>query len=154
KIRRLTAPVVINGETVEKDVSQVYYSIKEIEGFRRNLEKQGYQVVVSVCFDMPSSRKDSDENATDEQNEAAKQYKANRVKRLKDWDFENIQLAEQLLSDAGHNTYRIDGYEADDIIANLVDMYANNFDFTIIYTCNIRNYNLQSHEFSYNNPPL
>lgn len=134
KMKRLTAPVVVDGVDTEKDVSQIFYSIKEIEGFRRTLEKAGHSVVISVCFDMPSSRKDTNEDATDSENEAASKYKSNRVKRLTDEDFDNIMLAEEMLSDAGHNTYRITGYEADDIVAHLVDKYSDSFDYSIIYT--------------------
>lgn len=130
KMRRLITDIA--GE--EKDVSQIYYSIREIEGFRRNVEKYGHNVIVSVCFDMPSARKQIHEGATEAEIEAITNYKSNRVKRLTDEDFQNIEVVEQLLSDAGHNTYRIEGYEADDIISNLIRKYKDNFDYSIIYT--------------------
>ena len=133
KMRRLIIPVNCNGETVDKDISQVYYSIKEIEGFRRKLESYGHTVNASVCFDMPSDRK----HMEDEKGEigyAVNKYKSNRTKRLSEEDFENIQFVEKLLSDAGHNTYRFEGYEADDIVAHLIQNYSSQFDYTVIYT--------------------
>lgn len=131
KIRRLTAPIEWKGAVIEKDISQIYYSIKEIEGFRRKLEQAGHNVFVSVCFDMPSSRKQSSKDTSEE---AADKYKSNRIKRLNDDDFENIQFVEKLLSQAGYNTYRYDNYEADDIIAHLVRNYKEAFDYNVIYT--------------------
>lgn len=128
KIRRLKAPIEWNGTVVEKDISQIYYSLKEIEGFRRGYMRDGHNVIVSVCFDMPpKARKDL-------KSEAAEKYKSNRVKRLTEDDFNNIKLVEQILKEAGHNTYRIEGYEADDIIATLVNEYHSVFDYNIIYT--------------------
>lgn len=132
KMRRLTTAINWKGTVIEKDISQIYYSIKEIEGFRRKLEMAGHNVFVSVCFDMPSARKEQAESG--EVSEAASKYKSNRVKRLNEEDFENIQFVEKLLSLAGYNTYRINGYEADDIISHLVANYKDAFDYTVIYT--------------------
>lgn len=131
KLRRLTAPINWKGTVIEKDVSQIYYSIKEIEGFRRKLEQAGHNVFVSVCFDMPSARKQQSENSGEE---ASDKYKSNRVKRLNEDDFENIQFVQGMLYNAGYNTYRYTNYEADDIIAHLVENYKHAFDYTIIYT--------------------
>lgn len=134
RMRKLTTPVELNGVTVEKDMSIIYYSIKEIEGFRRKLEDYGHEAIVSVCFDMPSMRTEVDEDATESEKEAASNYKSNRVKTLGEDDYKDIQLVERILSAAGHNTYRIEGYEADDIIAHLTKNYADDFDYTIMYT--------------------
>ena len=134
RMRRLTTQFDSGDGLEEKDVSQIYYSIREIEGFRRKLEEYGHSATMSICFDMPSMRKEVDEDSTEGEIEAAKQYKANREKRLGDDDFANIALVEELLDDAGYNTYRIDGYEADDIIAHLLDNYKGEFDYNIIYT--------------------
>lgn len=134
KITRLTHKMLVNNEMVDKDISQIYYSIKEIEKFRKDIENAGHSCIVSVCFDMPSSRKIVDETATTGESTAANQYKSNRVKKLNEEDFENIQLVEKILSDAGYNTYRFAGYEADDIIAHMVKMYKDSFDYTVIYT--------------------
>ena len=118
----------------EKDISQIYYSIREIENFRRELERNGHEVVISVCFDMPSDRKVVSDGATEGEIKAATNYKSNRVKRFTGEDFNNIAIVEELLSSAGYNTYRIVGCEADDIIANLIDRYSNDFDYNVIYT--------------------
>ena len=40
----------------------------------------------------------------------------------------------RLLNEAGHNTYRYDGYEADDLVTYLAQNYKDVFDYTIIYT--------------------
>lgn len=134
KIRRLSINMPWNGVVIDKDISQIYYSIKEIEGFRRKLEQAGHNVVTSVCFDMPSNRKNTEIGSSEIGEDAANKYKSNRTKKLSDSDFENIQFTEKLLSDAGHNTYRFTGYEADDIVAHLVHNYSNQFDYTVIYT--------------------
>lgn len=131
RMKHLTAPINWKGTVIEKDISQIYYSIKEIEGFRRKLEVSGHDVFMSICFDMPSSRKQATEDTSDE---TASKYKSNRVKRLDENDFENIQFVEKLLSNAGYNTYRFDRFEADDLIANLVDTYKDAFEYTVIYT--------------------
>ncbi len=133
RMRRLTAPIEIAGEIVDKDISQIYYSIKEIEGFRRQLEQSGHDVNFSICFDMPSERTKG-VNEIGEQTEEAAKYKSNRVKRLSEEDFKNIQYVEKLLCDAGYNTYRIEGFEADDIVNHLVATEKDNFDYTIMYT--------------------
>lgn len=122
------------GVIVEKDISQIYYTIKEIEGFRQKLEQYGHEVTMSICFDMPSGRKDVSEEATDGENEAALEYKSKRVKRLGEEDFSNMGIVRELLSEAGHNVYRLDGTEADDLVADLIKNYKDKFDYTIMYT--------------------
>lgn len=111
----------------EKDISQIYYTIKEIEGFRRKLESCGHNVTLSVCFDMPSIRQE-------EETEAANDYKANRVKRLGESDFSTITEIRKILTEVGYNTYVRLGTESDDLIANLITYYKDNFDYNIIYT--------------------
>jgi 5'-3' exonuclease len=125
RLRHLTCPVDWKGTVIEKDVSIIYYAIAEIEKQRRKLEEEGHSVVSSVCFDMPSKRKD----LTDGDG-----YKDGRAHTLKDEDFEDIAFIEKLLSDAGHNTYRFEGYEADDLVTFLAKNYKDVFDYTIIYT--------------------
>ena len=125
RLKTLTCPVNWKGTVIEKDMSVIYYSIAEIEKQRRKLEDEGHSVVTSICFDMPSKRKE----LTD-----GEEYKEGRQKTLKDADFENIEFIEQILSDAGHNTYRYAGYEADDIVTFLAKTYRDVFDYTIIYT--------------------
>lgn len=129
RMRKLTYPMEWHGVMMERDISQVYYSIKEIEGFRRKLEGIGHDVFVSVCFDMPSDR-----HKNDDVSEAAKKYKSSRTKHLSDEDFEMIQYVEKLLYDAGYNTYRFDGKESDDIIDYIVKHFSQAFDYNVIYT--------------------
>ncbi len=129
RIKRLIAPVEwMDNQTGERavkntDVSYVYYPIKEIEGFRRQHEKEGFEVTLSVCFDSKSKRKESNE-----------EYKSNRPNKLTDSDFQQINVIEELLRRAGYNIYKEPGFEADDLIATLVDKYANQFDCNLIYT--------------------
>lgn len=127
KIRRLSAPVEWNGTVIEKDTTLIYYPLRDIEGIRKNMEVLGHDVTISVCFDMPSHRKDVGVAGGEE-------YKSGRQKNLTETDHENIQFIEKILQKAGHNTYRIDGYEADDIVNHLVRNYKDNFEYTIIYT--------------------
>lgn len=128
KMRRLT------DTATGKDISQIYYSIKEIESFRRQLEAVGNSVTMSICFDMPSDRKHSTDGATEGEVAAANAYKSSRTKRLNDDDFANILIVQDLLNKAGYNTYRFEGFEADDLVANLIRMYQMEFDYNIIYT--------------------
>lgn len=123
-----------HGNLVEKDISQIFYSIKEIEGVRKQLEKVGHEVVVSVCFDMPSGRKETSDSLSESETEVANAYKSSRVKRLGDSDFADIRIVEELMSKAGHNTYRFELTEADDIIAGLLKKYKDSFDYSVIYT--------------------
>lgn len=104
------------------DISEVYYSIREIEGFRKNLDGN-YDVTISICFDSKSDRKSEDS-----------EYKANRKSSLVDSDFAKIQLTKRILTMVGYNVYQIEGCEADDLVYSLVQMYKNQFDATYIYT--------------------
>lgn len=119
RLRRLIT--IANGEEV--DVTLIYYPLKEIEGIRKLFDKDGHDVILSICMDSKSVRKEKDVD-----------YKSNRQNRLSDLDYENINLIGQLLKDAGHNVFKIEGEEADDIIANLVNIYKEDFDLSVIYT--------------------
>lgn len=127
RMSRLSAEININGQLVERDVSQMYYSLREIESFRKAVEEHGEQPIISICFDMPSERKE-------EEGEASSKYKSNRKHVLKDEDFENIAIVQSILDTAGYNTYRIEGYEADDIIHHLCKTYTDKFDSVLIVT--------------------
>ena len=127
KIKRLSAPIEWNGTVIEKDTTLIYYPLRDIEGIRKNLESMQHDVTMSICFDMPSQRSDGD---TDE----AKTYKSGRKHNLTEVDFDNIGFIKKLLDKSGHNTYRFEGYEADDIANYLVRNYKDNFEYTIIYT--------------------
>lgn len=128
-LKRLNAPVEQNGVMISKDISIIYYSLRDIEGIRRSLQNLGHTVTMSICFDMVSHRKDKDKDMA-----GSAEYKSNRVKHLNEDDYTDIQFIQSLLNIAGHNTYREDGYEADDLIHYLVTEYKNDFDYTVIYT--------------------
>lgn len=127
KIKRLSAPIDWKGTVIEKDTTLIYYPLRDIEGIRKNLESLGHDVTMSICFDMKSKRKDDGVAGGEE-------YKSGRQNRLDEKDFENITFIEKLLGQAGHNTYRIEGYEADDIVNHLVRNYKDDFEYTVIYT--------------------
>ncbi|MBR1454039.1 MAG: hypothetical protein IJ593_05290, partial [Lachnospiraceae bacterium] len=109
------------------DTSNIYYPIKEIEGFRKYWMERGHNVTTAVCFDMPSIRKD---DGTEE----AEKYKSNRGHKLSDEDFENIIKCYNILTKAGYNTFRLEGYEADDIINHIVKNCLAEYDAAVIYT--------------------
>ena len=79
KLKRLSAVVNNNGVDEEVDTTLIYYPLRDIEGIRKGLEQLGHEVVISVCFDMPSKRKESDND-----------YKSGRVHRLGDSDHHNL----------------------------------------------------------------
>lgn len=133
KMRRMTVIDDSTGVNCERDISQIYYSLREIEGFRRKLDDGSNDVVVTICFDMPSIRNEELKKEDSSANIGCG-YKSNRTKKLTDKDFKDIQEVEKILKLAGYNTFRIEGYEADDLITSLVDKYKNDFDYTIIYT--------------------
>lgn len=124
KMKHLSCPVDWKGAVIEKDVSIIYYAIREIEKQRREIEEKGFSVVSSVCFDTISMRKDMT---------GGDEYKSGRNKLDKN-DFEDIEFIERLLSAAGHNTYRYEGYEADDIVAYLAKNFSDVYDMTLIFT--------------------
>lgn len=126
KLKHLSSPVDHGGVMVEQDTSLIYYPLRDIEEIRKRLENNGTNdVTISVCFDSPSMRKDTD-NGSD--------YKAGRTNRLTEKDFFNINTIRDLLKDAGYNTYKLDGYEADDIVNKLVRDTHDTFDCIGIYT--------------------
>lgn len=125
KLARLSAPINWNGTVIAKDTTLIYYPLKDIEYIRKNFEMLGHDVTMSVCFDTPSNRKDI---------EGGEEYKSGRQHTLKQEDFENISFIENMLREAGHNTYRCEGYEADDLANHLVRKFKDNFDYTVIYT--------------------
>jgi hypothetical protein len=129
KQKRLTQMMEWHGVNIEKDVSIIYYSMREIESIRRKFVKDGYKVIISVCFDAKSARKESSEEG-----DAASKYKSSRKKVLNTQDYEDIQFVMDTLSTAGYNVYRYDGLEADDLVTYLAQTYCEIFDRTIIYT--------------------
>ena len=123
RIKRLSSVVNRNGVNMEMDTSLIYYTLRDIEGIRSQLEGHGYEVTMSICFDSPSIR--TDENS---------EYKSTRKRILTDKDFENLKTIKELLETAGYNTYKFDGIEADDIVNKLISEYKDDFDYNIIYT--------------------
>lgn len=119
KIKRLSS--TIDGE--ERDTSLVYYTIRDIDNIRKNLEGLGHDLTMSICFDMKSKRKDQDA-----------EYKSGRANSLDDGDFGNLIVIEAMLKDAGYNVYKFEGYEADDIVNYLIRQYSNEYEYNIIYT--------------------
>ena len=120
-MRRLST--VIDG--AEVDTTYQYYIGKEIESFRNRIltaDPSG-EVTLSICFDSKSERKDEDTN-----------YKAERVSRLNEDDFDNHAKLRQFFEEIGYNTYKEEGKEADDLVHSLVNKYKDEFDTTVIYT--------------------
>ena len=103
KLSRLSAPVDWNGSVIEKDTTLIYYPLRDIENIRKSFESNGHEVTMSICFDSPSHRKDEGVSGGEE-------YKANRQHNLRDDDFKNIDFVKRMLDTAGHNTYKVDGY--------------------------------------------
>lgn len=127
RIKRLSAPIDWNGSVIEKDTTLIYYPLRDIENIRKDLNSLGHDVTMSICFDMKSHRNDEGVAGGDS-------YKSGRKNVFTEEDFENIAFIEKLLKEAGHNTYRFDGYEADDIVNQLVREYSKDFEYTVIYT--------------------
>lgn len=127
KIKKLSTALEWNGVFVEKDISLIYYSLKDIESIRRQMIDLGHDTTVSICFDSPSKRHN-------ESSEANKEYKASRENRLSQEDFDNLNYIKEALKTAGYNVYKLDGYEADDLVNYLIRKYKNEFDYNLIYT--------------------
>lgn len=105
-----------------RDISKIYYSLRDIEGARRKYEEAGYTVSVHVCMDSKTERKN--ENC---------EYKANRENKLNENEYDDMEDVRNMLLNVGYNVIKVDGYEADDIIYTLV----NSFDMSdkcVIYT--------------------
>ena len=120
-LQRLSAEV--DGTTV--DTTYLFYISKEIESFRENILKHdpSGEITVSICFDSKSDRKEEDT-----------EYKADRVSKLSENDFDNHRKLKEFYEKIGYNTYKIEGKEADDIVYNLVHKYKSDFDYNVIYT--------------------
>lgn len=119
RLTRLSA--VVDG--VEKDTTLIYYPLRDIENIRKQLEGIGHDVTISICFDSKSKR--NDDNAD---------YKAKRTSSLVDDDYANIDNIRELFNEAGYNTYKVEGYEADDLVNYLTKQHKDSFDYTVIYT--------------------
>lgn len=111
----------------DRDVSLLYYCLKEVEGFRSKLEGVGHDVTMTVCFDSKSARAEQAERNGEE-------YKGKRVNKLTSSDFELIEEIKDTLDTAGYNVLKQMGYEADDLVYTIVQREKDNFDYTIVYT--------------------
>lgn len=117
---------VVDG--VEVDTTYMYMTLKDIESYRESLlvNKDGTtnEVYVSIVADSKHT----------ERKELDKDYKSNRGGKLDADDFESIERTLNTLRNIGYNVYKEDGYEADDLIRELVLKTKDSFDLTIIYT--------------------
>lgn len=113
----------------DKDISYIYYNLRDIESARKKYEKKGYEVFVHVCMDSKTKRK-----------EESLEYKANRENKLSQDNFDDMQITTNLLRAAGYDVIKVEGYEADDIIWTLVHsipsdenvvIYTNDSDVTV-----------------------
>lgn len=114
-------------ESLNGDCTMVYYPLKDIEGLRKKAEGNGNDVTLSICFDNKSKRKDTDVTG-------AVEYKANRGHKLGEKEFDSIRVIKEQLRKIGYNVYDIEGFEADDIVADLVEKYKDSFDYTVVIT--------------------
>lgn len=123
-LKRLSAPIDWNGTVIEKDTTLIFHPLSDIESQRRSFESQGNDVTVSVCFDSKSHRNDSEDS----------DYKSGREHRLSEEDIKNIDYIKERLAIAGHNTYKLDGFEADDLVNYICNKYKDQYDYTVIFT--------------------
>ena len=105
-----------------KNISYIYYNLRDIESARKKYIKQGYDVFVHICMDSKTKRKDEDAG-----------YKANREKKLSEDNFSDIEITANLLKEAGYDVTKVEGYEADDLIWTLCNMLPDT-DKAVIYT--------------------
>ena len=91
------------------DTTYLYYITKEIEDSCKLVSKDRENILISVCFDSKGSkRKEIDNN-----------YKSNRDTNLESYDFDMIDNFIYPIFDKIYDSYKSDGYEADDIIVGL-----------------------------------
>lgn len=136
RLKHLTAEVFQTSEEdgstigVQKDVSFIYYPLREVENMRKKLGTSQNDLTISICFDRKSDRRET----STQEGDAASLYKANREKTLQDSDLANIDEIMEMLSEAGHNTYAVDGCEADDVVAHLARTYRDDFECSFLYS--------------------
>lgn len=119
----------------DKDISYIYYNLRDIEQARKKYEKLGYDVYVHICLDSKTKRKDEN-----------KEYKATRENRLTEENFNDMHETAELLRSAGYDVEKAEGFEADDIIWTLVNtiprdeavvIYTNDSDVTVNVNTNV-----------------
>lgn len=123
---KMSCTLNIDGVDTEIETAKLYYPLREIESVRKEIQAVSVvdEVVVSICCDKRSARKDTE----------GAEYKANRVQVFQQSDYEYLTMIREALAEAGYNVYIGDGIEADDWVYNLVDKYSKDFDNTVIYT--------------------
>ena len=112
KLKRLSA--VIDNSTV--DTTYLYYITKELEGIPSELGLDRNEVKLSICFDSKHNKR----------KEIDKDYKGTRDKVLTQEDFDTIDSLYDIYAKI-YSVYRVDGYEADDLIASLAK-YTDSYD--------------------------
>lgn len=117
---------VVDG--VEVDTTYMYMTLKDIEAYRKGLLENKDGTTNEVCVSIVADSKHT------ERKELDKDYKSNRGGKLDSEDFKSIERTLNVLRNVGYNVYKEDGYEADDLIRELVLKTKNDFDLTIIYT--------------------
>ena len=112
KLKRLSA--VNDNATV--DTTYLYYITKELEGIPSELCLARNEVKLSICFDSKHNKR----------KEIDKDYKGTRDKVLTQEDFDTIDSLYDIYAKI-YSVYKVDGYEADDLIASLAK-YTDSYD--------------------------
>lgn len=105
-----------------RDISKMYYSLRDIEKARNKYEEAGYKVSIHICMDSKTDRKKEKSD-----------YKANRDNKLDGNEYSDIKEVEHMLDNIGYHVTKVEGYEADDLIYTLVNCIDEN-DKCVIYT--------------------
>ncbi len=116
--RKLSA--IVDGQLV--DTTMIYFTLQDLEAIRKRWLTACDELVVSICFDSKSDRKDEN-----------KEYKSKRNSLTED-DFNCMRNIQEIVTNIGYNVYKAQGMEADDLVTSLVSKYKDDFDFTVIYT--------------------
>ena len=102
-----------------RDVTNLYYPLKEIEGFTNK-----GTIDTVICFDSKDNER-KEKDAT---------YKQNRVSMLNQYDFENINELRDMLKLLGYCVLQQPGKEADDLVAYSLEKLKRSYDIINIYT--------------------
>jgi DNA-directed DNA polymerase len=91
------------------DTTYLYYITKEIEESTKLVTKDRDNIVISICFDSKNNKRKEFDSS----------YKSNRDNELGNYDFDMIDNFIYPIFDKIYDSYKIDGYEADDLIVKL-----------------------------------
>lgn len=91
------------------DTTYLYYITKEIEESTKLVTKDRDNLVISICFDSKNNKRKEFDSS----------YKSNRDSELGNYDFDMIDNFIYPIFDKIYDSYKVDGYEADDIIVKL-----------------------------------